>query len=80
MDLLDGNYTILWVVWILGFLGIEAAALFNKKRGDTLSEHVWALIGNTKRGYPKTKTHKVARGALAALLAWLGFHFFGGSI
>lgn len=32
-------WTILWVAWILSFVAIEAVAVFNDKRDDTLSEH-----------------------------------------
>lgn len=38
-------YTVLWILWGLAFCGIEGVALFNKGRGDTLSEHLWAWLG-----------------------------------
>lgn len=70
------SYTVAWIVWGVMFLAIEGGAIFNKKKGDTLSEHVWKWIG--KRGHPKPKGYKVRRGALGVFLLWLIGHFFGG--
>lgn len=39
------GFTIAWIVWGVAFAIIEGIALFNSRRGDTLSEHVWAWIG-----------------------------------
>ena len=33
-------WTALWIAWGLMFAVVEAAALVNDKRGDTLSEHL----------------------------------------
>lgn len=33
-------WTTLWILWALMFTAVEAAAIWNDKRGDTLSEHL----------------------------------------
>lgn len=73
---LNKKYTIAWILWMVGFLAIEYSALKDKRKGDTLSEHVWATIG-TKT---KTKTALMwgARIGLGVLFAWLVPHFFAG--
>jgi len=60
---MDG-FTWAWILWALAFVGIEGAALANKRRGDTLSEHVWRI-----------RAHKAGRWGLAAFLGWLVYHF-----
>jgi len=80
MDLLNEHYSWLWALWALIFVGVEGVAVFNKKPGDTLSEHVWAWLGNTKRGFPQHGGVQVARGVLGLGLTWLMFHFFGGDV
>lgn len=35
------GFTIAWLVWGLAFAAIELPAVFNKTKGDTLSEHIW---------------------------------------
>ena len=76
---LNGKYTWGWVLWILGFLGLEYAAIKDKRKGDTLSEHVWAVIGTKHKG-KKTALMWVARIGLAGLFAWLIPHFFTAGI
>lgn len=68
-------YTWAWAIWILLFGVIEWSALKNKEPGDTLSEHVWKLIG--KREYQKQGAYLVWRGVIGGLLVWLMAHFFG---
>jgi hypothetical protein len=75
---LNSKYTMLWIAWILGFLGIEYAAMKNKRRGDTLTEHVWATIGTKTKG--KTAAMWIARIGLGGLLLWLIPHFFTGAV
>lgn len=43
-------WTVLWIVWILGFFAIEVPAILNDKREDTLSEHF--------RRWFSTKSHR----------------------
>jgi len=38
------GFTIAWVVWIVFFLAVEGFALARKDKGDTFSEHWWALF------------------------------------
>ena len=68
------GWTVGWILWLGMFVAIEGAALFNKDRGDTLSEHVWHWfsIKGKPRGY------KLRRLAFLAFWAWLTVHFFTG--
>ena len=63
-------YSWAWVAWLVVFVAIEAAALLNKKSGDTLTEHIrrWASIGDKGRGW------RIRRVVLLAFLAWLLVH------
>jgi len=38
------GYTLAWAFWILFFLVVEGIALARKGKGDTFSEHWWALF------------------------------------
>ncbi len=60
---MDG-FTWAWILWGAAFCVIEGAALANRRRGDTLSEHVWLL-----------RSRKAGRWGLAAFLGWLAYHF-----
>ena len=72
---LNSKYTLAWILWILGFLGIEYMAIKDKRKGDTLSEHVWKIIGTKHKG-SKTAAMWAVRIGLAGLIAWLIPHFF----
>lgn len=72
---LNKKYTVAWVLWILGFLAIEYAAIKDKKEGDTLSEHVWKVIGTKHKG-KKTAAMWAVRIGLGALFVWVIPHFF----
>lgn len=73
---LNWKYTIGWVIWILGFGALEYAAIKNKKKGDTLSEHVWDVIG-TGEDSPSA-LNWIMRGGLLVGFGWLIPHFFLG--
>ena len=75
---LNKKYTWAWILWIFGFLAIEYAAIKDKRKGDTLSEHVWATIGTKTK--TKTALMWVSRIGLGVLFAWLIPHFFTGAI
>lgn len=45
MWLAEHRYTMAWVLWLALFAVIEGMALVNSRKGDTLSEHVWAWFG-----------------------------------
>ncbi len=63
-------YTIAWLIWIVVFFAIEIPALLNKRKGDTLTEHirVWFAVGK------KTKWSKLRRLTLLVALVWLSVH------
>ena len=67
---LNDFYTYGWLFMGAFFVFLEGAALKNRNKGDTLSEHVrkWAGV----RG--SSTSHKVRRGALGVFLAWLFVH------
>lgn len=67
-------YTWAWIFWLALFAVIEGAAIIDRDRGDTLSEHVWAWFG--VRGKPKG--YKARRFVLLAFLAWLVVHLITG--
>lgn len=75
---LNWKYTLGWILWVVGFLGLEYAAIKDRRQGDTLSEHVWATIGTKTK--TKTGIMWVFRVGLGVLVAWLIPHFFTGAI
>lgn len=58
-------FTILWAVLFTVGLIVEGLAIYDKRRGDTLSEHVWLL-----------RTKKYGRAILMPAWAWLTWHFW----
>ena len=72
---MNDTYTWLWIAWLVAFLGIEGAALINKDKGDTLSEHVWKWFSVREAG-SKKRTFRIA--TLGAFMLWLGIHFVSG--
>lgn len=73
--------TWLWLVWGLYFLVVEGIALFNSRKGDTLSEHVWAWLGyDERRVGPPTGSERLRRFLTLAFLAWLVVHLLTGGI
>ena len=75
MSKLKEKYTWLWIAWIAMFGIIEWRAIANKEPGDTLSEHVWKVMG--KREYQKQAGWLVWRMVIGGGLVWAIFHFFG---
>ena len=73
---LNRKYTTLWIVWVVAFGVIEYAALKNKDGGDTLSEHIWKLIGTNTPG--RNWENWLARIVLAGGFVWVIPHFFTG--
>lgn len=77
----DAAFTWWWALWIIIGFGVpEIVAIVRRKRGDTLSEHVWSWF--------KLKGHKdgltpwgaFRRFVFLSFWAWLTIHFvFGGS-
>jgi hypothetical protein len=70
-------WTVGWIIWLVAFLIWEGIALFNSKKGDTLSEHIWIWFG-TRRGQKKSGTIQLRRFILLAFMVWLGAHFLTG--
>lgn len=58
-------YRAAWAGLGLAALGIEGVALFNRGRGDTLSEIVWDGLDRWPHG----------RALLAGAVAWLAVHW-----
>jgi hypothetical protein len=67
-------FTMLWIFWIAMFFAIEVPAILNKRRGDTLSEHVWRWFAVTD----KPAGWQLRRFILLTFLAWLTVHFLTG--
>lgn len=68
-------YTWLWIGWIALFGVIEGAALINKDKGDTLSEHIWKWFSVKEESSPKKTLRMVS---LGGFLTWLVIHFLTG--
>ncbi len=73
---LNSKYTWAWFIWLLAFGAIEFAAIQDKRKGDTLSEHVWKLIGTKTEN--KSTRQWIFRLGLLGLFAWLISHFMTG--
>ena len=59
-------FSIAWIAIIAAGLALEAVALLRKGKGDTASEHVWALL----------RKSVVLWFLGLGLFAWLAVHFF----
>lgn len=73
-------FTRAWVAWLALFILVEGIALFNKRAGDTLSEHVWRWFAIDTRGGRNSKAWRLRRVALLGFLAWLSAHFLSGGL
>ena len=74
-------FTVAWLLWIGAFAVVEGVALFNRREGDTLSEHVWAWFGVGLNGKPRPRVTgwvRLRRFTLLAFMAWLSVHFLTG--
>lgn len=72
---LGSKMTLLWIGWLLYFVIVEAVALRNSRRGDTLSEHVWMWFGVRKE---QTGWSRFRRVVLIGFMVWLSLHFITG--
>ncbi len=68
-------FTVAWIFWIVFFMVVEGIAVFNNIPGDTLSEHVWKLIGTNADRSDWTWVWRIG---LAGLLIWMIPHFMTG--
>lgn len=78
---LTRSYTVAWICWIVAFGVIEFLAVRRRgpngeAGGDTLSEHVWKLIGTQAK--ERTPLVWACRIALVLLFGWLIPHFLTG--
>ena len=74
----DWIFTAAWIFIIVWFAVWETIAIVRKKRGDTLSEHVWQWF-SLKGGKDKLKPWQAGlRFAFLAFWAWLTLHFLSG--
>lgn len=74
-------FTISWLVWAAAFAVIEGIALTNHVKGDTLSEHIWALFRVPRPGRPNPMPDgltRLSRFLLLAGMAWLTVHLVTG--
>ncbi|XVU22557.1 hypothetical protein ACQPZJ_35555 [Actinoplanes sp. CA-054009] len=72
-------FGIIWLIWLGIFVVVEGVALFNKKPGDTLSEHVWkAFATQWDIGRERTGWQQAKRFVLLAFMVWLTIHFLTG--
>lgn len=73
-------YTIAWLLMGVYFVIVEGKAIADKRRGDTLSEHVWDWFC-LKPGSADTPWRMVKRWGFIIFWTWLTLHFvFGGAI
>lgn len=72
--------TWVWLGWAVYFLVVEGIALFNSRRGDTLSEHVWAFLGYSEGVRYPTGTVRLRRFLALAFLSWLVVHLLTGGL
>jgi hypothetical protein len=70
-----GGFTLAWALWGVFFLIVEGLALWNRRIGDTLSEHIWRWLGI---GQTVTQWIRVRRFITLAGLLWMILHFFTG--
>lgn len=73
-------WTFAWIGWGVYFAIVEGMALFNSKRGDTLSEHVWAFLGFSDGVRSPSGWTRLRRFVVLAFMAWLSVHFLTGGI
>jgi hypothetical protein len=66
-------FTWAWIFWLAMFAAVEGVAIFNKKPGDTLSEHIWAWFK-----IRESRQWNVRRWVLAIFLVWLTVHMVAG--
>lgn len=72
---MDG-FTIAWLVVIGLGAALEAVAIFTKKKGDTLSEHMWRWFAVTDE--QRKGLRGLRRTVLLLGMTWLTVHFVTG--
>ena len=74
----DWVFGVLWLGIILYFVVVETIALVRKKRGDTLSEHVWDWFCLKGKKDGKSAWCIVRRVLFFGFWLWLTVHFLSG--
>lgn len=74
------GWTWLWLGWAVYFGLVEGMALFNSKKGDTLSEHVWAFLGFSEGVRSPSGWTRLRRCLVLVFMAWLSVHLLTGGI
>jgi len=69
-----GSSQWLWTIIVLGFLGLELEALFNKERGDTWSEVTRYIFGFSARQKATGIRRRLRQAAFIGLWLWFGAH------
>ena len=64
-------------MWGAMFVAVEGKALLDKDRGDTLSEHLWAIFSIRDKSSGWLQRRAVLAGALTWLVAHLLFGWGG---
>lgn len=65
-------YTLTWLLWGAAFFLVEGRALFSRRSGATLSEHIWTWF-RVLDPRPTARTW-ILRGVLLVVLGWLFLH------
>ena len=74
----DWVFGVLWLGIILYFVVVETIALVRKKRGDTLSEHVWDWFCLKGKKDGKSAWCIIRRVLFFGFWLWLTVHFLSG--
>ena len=68
-------FRVLWILWVLSGLGLEAVAIAMQQPGDTLSENVWELL-DVMRAAPGGAFMVAAFSMLLiGFFGWVTLHF-----
>lgn len=62
-------WTVGWIIWGVAFFALEIPAALNKRKDDTLSEHIWSAL--TRPGNWYTWPMRIV---LLLFLGWLAAH------
>ena len=75
---MDWLFTAAWIAVIVWFVVWEAWAIIRKRRGDTLSEHVWDWFCLRGKKANKSRWCIIRRVIFFGFWTWLTIHFLTG--